>query len=375
VLAVQDTTTLDYTHHPETEDLGNISTSQRLRGMLVHTTLCFTPERVPLGIIHQQTWVRPLEEYGKKKERRKKEIEKKESQKWLNSLEATERVQGESPGVSLINVGDREADVYELFHMAFERDYSCHLLVRAAHNRRVEESEKYLWSYLESLPVAAILEVEVPRKGKRRARKATLELRYGRVTIRPPRHANNPELLPISLWAVYVNEPSPPDASEALRWRLLTTLNIESVEGAIRCVDYYAVRYSIELFHKVLKSGCKIEERQLETAEALKRCLSLDSVVAWRIVFMTMIGRPAPELPCTAIFEDDEWKALYCFIHKVKKPPAQPLRLGEATRMVARLGGFIGRKSDGYPGAKTIWGGMQRLKDITLAWRVFGPYT
>lgn len=375
VLAVQDTTTLDYSHHPETEDLGNICTSQRLKGMLVHTTLCFTPERVPLGIIHQHTWVRPLEEYGKKKDRRKRRIDEKESQKWLNSLDATERVQSESPGVLLINVGDREADIYELFRVAIEKDYSCRLLVRAAQNRLVEESERRLWTFLESLPIAATLEVEIPRRGKTRARRANLELRYGSVTLLPPQHRDNPELLPIRLCAVYVHEPSPPDGIEPLCWRLLTTLEVESVEDAILCVDYYAVRYSIELFHKVLKSGCKIEERQLETAEALRRCLALDSVVAWRIMFMTMIGRTAPDVPCTVIFENDEWKALYCFIHKVKKPPTEPLRLGEATRMLARLGGFIGRKSDGHPGASAIWCGMQRLKDITMAWNIFSSYT
>jgi hypothetical protein len=373
VLAIQDTTTLNYTHLIESEGLGYISTSQSLRGMLVHTTLAITPERVPLGVIHQQSWVRREEEYGKKHERRQRPIEDKESQKWLNSLAATEKVQRESPGTLLINVGDREADVYELFQEASRCDHRCHLLVRATQNRGVDHAERYLWSYLEGLPSAAAMEVNVPRKAKKPERIAEVEIRYASVTLKPPRNNPNPHLTPINLWAIYVNESSPPPEEEPICWRLLTTLKVESLQEAMQCVQYYALRFTIELFHKILKSGCAVEKRQLETAGGLMCCLVLDSIIAWRVLFLTMLGRSLPDLPCTALFEEEEWKSLYCFVHKTKRPPASPMTLGEATLMVGRLGGFLGRKRDGHPGAMVIWRGLQKLWFIRASWEAFGP--
>ena len=369
VLAIQDTTTLNYTHHPQTRDLGSIGTDPNLRGMLVHTTLAITPKRVPLGIIHQQSWERPIEEYGKKHHRHKKDIKDKESQKWLNSFEATEQVQKHSPATLLINIGDRESDIYELFQKATRSD--CHLLVRAAWNRRVSHPEKYLWAHLEAQPLSATLEVNVARKAKKAERTALVELRFAVLTLKPPRR--NPTLPPITISAIYVNEPSPPKDEEPLCWMLLTTLPVVSCEDAIKYVGYYAIRFTVELFHKVLKSGCKIEKRQLKTADTLRRCLAIDSIVAWRIMFLTMLGRAVPNLPCTVILEEHEWKSLYCFVNKTQQPPAAVPSLQEATRLIARLGGFLGRKHDRHPGAQVLWRGMQKLSVISVAWKAFGP--
>lgn len=370
-LAVQDTTSLNYTHLPETEGLGNISTDQKLRGILVHTTLAFTPTRVPLGIIHQQTWIRPQDEYGKSHQRHKKSVQEKESQKWINSLNATKKVQEASPNTLLINIGDREADMYELFHQSSIKNNCCHLLVRAAWNRRVEHPEKYLWSFMETQPVATTLQITVPRKGKKRERIAHVNIQFASVILKPPRH--NPTLPPIKLWAIYVKEPSSPEGEQPLAWMLLTTLKVDSLENALQYIQYYTVRFSIELFHKVLKSGCNIEERQLQTADGLIRCLALDSIVAWRILFLTMIGRSVPYLPCTVIFDNPEWKSLYCYSYKTKYPPSEPLSLRQSIGLLAKLGGFLGRKRDGNPGPKVLWRGLQKLTYISVAWDAFGP--
>ena len=371
VLAIQDTTTLNYTSHPATSGLGTIGTDPTLRGMLVHTTIAITPERVPLGIIHQQTWVRPPEEYGKKHQRHKKPIEEKESQKWINSFQVTDQLQKKSPQISFINIGDRESDIYELFYKAVDVKTSCNLLVRAAWDRCVNQEQNHLWPYLEAQPLASTFSVTVPRKNKKAERIATVELRFAQVTLKPP--YNKKTLPPITLFAIYVNEPFPPNDEEPLSWMVLTTLSVNSKEDALRYVQYYAVRYSIEVFHKILKSGCRIEKHQLKTADALKRCLALDSIVAWRIMFLTMLGRVVPNLPCTVILQEYEWKALYCFVHNTSKPPENSPSLQEAIRMIARLGGFLGRKSDGHPGVQVLWQGMQQLTIISLSWKVFGP--
>ncbi len=368
VLCIQDTSTLNYTNLKETKGLGTISTEPELRGMLVHTTLAITPERVPLGIIHQQTLIRPPEEYGKKHERKNKDIEEKESQKWINSLSAMAQLQMKIPDCLLINIGDREADIYEMFEFALL--YNCQILIRAAQNRRVDHPEKHLWSFLENQPLSTTLEVTVPRKNNKKERTAIVELRFTSVTLNPP--ANKPDSKPISLYAIYLNESNPPATEEPISWLLLTTLPVLSLEDALLYTDFYAARFSIEIFHKILKSGCNIEEHQFKSAEALKRCLAVDSIVAWRIMFLTMLGRSLPDIPCTAILEDYEWKSLFCFINKTHQPPTTPLSLQEAVRLIAKLGGFLNRKRDGHPGVQVIWRGLKRLSDISSAWRSFG---
>jgi len=210
-----------------------------------------------------------------------------------------------------------------------------------------------------------------PHKGKNHERIAQLEIRFAHLTLMPPQRLSH--LAPVKLWAIYVHEPSPPQGLEPLSWMLLTTVEIASLHDALLFVQYYTVRFSIELFHKVLKSGCALEKRQLETADGLKRCLALDSIVSWRILFLTMMGRTIHLLPCTIIFEEHEWKSLYCFVHKTKQPPSQPPTIEEAIRLVARLGGFLSRKRDGSPGIKVLWQGLQALTAISAAWIAFGP--
>jgi hypothetical protein len=365
VLAVQDTTSLNYTHLSQTQGLGHIGTDPRSRGIVLHTTLALTPQRVALGIIAQQSWTRP--KYGSAKKRRKKSINHKESQKWLHSLTATEELQKQIPQTLLINVADRESDVYELFQQASR--CRTKLLIRAAWDRRVDHSQKHLWSYLESQALAATQQVQITRRKEKPSRTATVEIRFAKVTLKPPRRA--PALSPLSLYAVYVNEPHPPRGEPALSWMLLTTLKIHCGAQAIQCSEYYAVRFTIELFHKVLKSGCRVEKRQLQSVEGLRRCLALDSLIACRILALTMLGRTVPDLPCSAILEDHEWQSLYCFIHQTAKPPKTAPSLNQAIGWIARLGGFLGRKGDGQPGAIVLWRGLQRLSDISIAWTTF----
>jgi Transposase DNA-binding/Transposase DDE domain len=281
ILAVQDTTYLTYTHRAE--GLGMIGETPALAGMLVHTTLAFTPVGIPLGLIDQQTWVRPFEEYGKRQGRRDRPLEKKESEKWRRSLKATETYGKDMPVCCLISVGDREADIYDLF----ATQPSCHLLVRAAWNRRVDHPERYLWQHMEAQSIAGYLDVEVPRTKDRSARLAHMEVRYASVNIRPPRWRRGLPSVPLSV--VYIHEVSL--EKDALSWMLLTTLRVDSVDDATTVVRYYARRFSIEVFHKILKGGCRIEARQLRTFEGLQASLALYSIVAWRIIFLTMLGR------------------------------------------------------------------------------------
>lgn len=368
ILAVQDTTQLDYSSHRATRGLGYLQNLSH-RGMLVHTTLAVSPQRVPYGLLQQQVWIRPDEEYQKRHRRKELATEEKESQKWLTSLQAAARLQAELPESRVVSVGDSEADVYDLFLEAVKLEQD--LLVRACEDRRVDHPQGLLWKQVESQEKAGEITIEVPRREGKKARQAVLTLRYCQVRLRPPKRRCKENLPVICLWAVLGREEAPPPEEEAIEWLLLTTVAVNSFADSCERMQWYTCRWVIEMYHKVLKSGCRVEERQFADLENLKRYLALDAVVAWRVLYLTLLSRETPEAACTLILETDQWQALYCFTHKVKLPPPQPPTLKEATLWIAQLGGFLGRKSDGQPGSMTIWRGLQRLSDITHTWLLF----
>jgi hypothetical protein len=237
----------------------------------------------------------------------------------------------------------------------------------------VDHEEKYLWAKVQAQPVAATILVEIPRRGKQPARKAVLEVRFGALTLRPPKHRKAEKLPGIEVFAVQAIEKNPPEGAEAIQWHLLTTCGVYTVEEAIQRLDWYACRWGIEIFHKVLKSGCCIEDRQLGSAERLRRCLPIFDVIAWRILYAVMLCRVLPEAPCTVILEPEEWQALYCRIHHTASLPREIPTLRQAVRWIARLGGFLDRKSDGDPGVTVLWKGFQHLIDSTAMYRIFRP--
>jgi Domain of unknown function (DUF4338)/Transposase Tn5 dimerisation domain/Transposase DNA-binding len=363
VLAIQDTTSLNYSTHPATENLGPIgSRPTGIVGLMLHCTLAVNTEGTPLGLLNAQCWARDPDEYGKADKRRNLPIEEKESKKWLTSFKAATVTTTACPDTTIVSVGDREADIYELFALAEKTPKAPLLLVRAQHDRTLEKEQGKLSEFLNSCPDAGIQEIHVPRRGNRPARTARLTIRYGRVALAPPKQKQ--EAPPISIWVVFAEEQEPPEGMEALRWVLLTTAPTESFEAACKHLSWYALRWTIEVFHRTLKSGCKIENRQLGSANRLEACLAIDLVVAWRIQHLTKLGRETPDVPCSVYFEEAQWKALVAFATKNPAPSNKPPTLREAKRMVATLGGFLGRKGDGEPGTQTLWLGLQRMDDI-----------
>ncbi len=370
VLCPQDTTYVDYTHHPNTAGLGVIQDLAH-QGLLVHTTLAITPERVPLGVLDQQIWTRDATTLGQRHERRAKSTDEKESQKWLNSLRVVADLRRRCPEVRWVSVADREADLYDFLRDA--QALNVEVVVRAAWDRRVAHPEGHLWAHVESQSIRGTLIVQVSRQPDRPARAAQLSVRWAEVSLRPPQHRYAEHLPTLTVWAILVREEQPPAGGDAIEWLLLTTSPTRVWAQACERVEWYAARWLIEVYHKVLKSGCRIEARQFEQVDRLKRYVTLDSIVAWQVLYLTMVGREMPQLPCTTVLETDEWQALYCFIHKVSTPPPTPPTLREATRGIAQLGGFLGRTRDGQPGAMVIWRGLQRLHDIVSTWQLFRP--
>jgi len=372
VLTVQDTSFIDYTNHPATEGLGLLSDEDH-QGLIIHPTLLVSQEGIPLGLIDIKILDR--ESIGTKSERRHRNIQDKESRKWLDSYRATARFGLQHPGTHFVNVGDRESDVYDVLAEALNhKPHETHapdILVRAAWDRRVEHEESYLWPYMESQAVSGTVVVEVPRRAKQPARQAHVTIRYAQVKIKAPRYRGKEGLDALTIWAVYAHENKPPRGTEPISWMLLTTMPVLSFEDALEKVRWYTLRWVIEVYFKVLKSGCRIEERQLEAAHRLKSCLAIDSIIAWRILFLTMIGRRLPHLPASVVFEEYEWKALYAFVHQTPQTPVQEPSLNEMILEIGKLGGFLGRRSDGAPGITCLWRGMWRLTDIAATWKLF----
>jgi len=367
VLAVQDTTEVDWTGHPATTGLGPLGHTA-CQGLHVHSTLAFTPERVPLGLLAQHVWARDPDAVGKRTRRKQLPMSQKESQKWLTSLEAVFNARDCCAPTRFVSVGDREADVFDL--LAAERPAGVELLVRAAWDRCVEVPERSVWATVAAQPVVEHLTLQVPRRGTQPGREATLALRFCPLTLCPPRHRKSAGLPSVALWAVQVREIDPPMDVKPIEWLLLTTVEVRTAADAIERVTWYVCRWGIEVWHRILQSGWRIEARQLATGERLQRCLTLYSVIAWRVFYAIMLARAVPEMPCNVLLEIEEWQALYCAIHHCPTPPEEPPSLDQAVRWIAQLGGFVGRRRRDQPGAETLWRGFQHLTDLTRMYRI-----
>ncbi len=366
VLAVQDTTELDYADHPRTRGLGALENAWQ-QGFKVHSSLAVSPDGVPLGLLSQQVWVRSG---TKKKARRKRATRDKESQRWLTAwAESQARLPAE---VAVITVADSEADIFDLF--ATPRRPGAALLIRGTHNRRVDATAKYLWETVRAQPVRNTLDLSVRRREGQPARTAHLTVRTATVTIQPPRHhVKRAQLQPVTLNVILVEELTPPAGVAPIVWLLLTTLLIDTWEQVQRAVTWYSYRWLIERYHFVYKSGCHLEDLQLETAERLQRALATYSLVAWRLLWLTYQARRAPNESCAVALEPAEWQALYAQHWATTHLPSTPPTLHEAVRWIAQLGGFLGRRADGEPGVKTIWLGLRRLSDLTSMWQLHHP--
>jgi hypothetical protein len=372
ILAVQDTTTLNYTAHPP-EGVGPINTTQdQAVGLLLHDTLAFTPEGTPLGLLNVQCWARDPAQAGKRHRRKELPIEEKESVKWLVSYRAVAEVQRLCANTVLVSVGDREADIYELFHEAAQAPGNPKLLVRAERTRNRQVEQEALWERLRAEPVAGGLEVRVPRRGARPARTARLQVRFAQVVLSAPKDSKLP---PVQVWAVYAREVGQgAGVKEPIEWMLLTTLQTESFPEACERLAWYSRRWGIEVYHRTLKSGCRIQDRRLDDAHSLEACLAIDLVVAWRVYWLTMVGRERPDIPCDQFLREEEWRVLSAWATGKMAETAPNAQQG--TRWIGKLGGWLPRGKHDNPGTTCMWRGLVRLPNLVqgylLALQVHG---
>ena len=369
VLAIQDKTELDLGQRKRTKGIGGIS-NQSAQGIQVHNVLAVSEEGVPLGLLEPKDWVREKARKVQGFKERKRKIEEKESQRWLESLETVETLIPLE--IDVITVADREADIYGLF--AKPRRKGSHLLIRAAQNRRVKKGNgeiDKLFETVAQVEPCGTKTLELQRTPQRKARKATLTVRFTTLELQPPQASQESQSQPgIKVQAILAEEENPPLGEKAISWLLLTTLPVASYREACDCLEKYAYRWLIERFHYVFKSGCRVEELQLETAERREKALATYSIVAWRLLWLTYEARKNPEKGLDEVLETEKWQVLYLATQKQKQIPMQIPTLREGVRWIASLGGFLGRKGDGEPGVKTLWRGWQRLEDMVIGWQL-----
>ena len=366
VLLVQDTTDFDFSHHPQVSGLGPLE-NQYMNGFLAHSTLAVSSSGVPLGVWDQQVWVRDLATIGKRQHRHQRAFIEKESYKWVMGLPELTAI---TEKAQVLTVCDREAHIYEFLDVAVTENAA--FIVRASHGRSTTLEEKEVFAVVAQWPVQQGYTLSLKRRPDREARDAQVELRFGTITLKAPERAQT-QRATLTLQAVEVIEPNPPEGQEAVHWLLLTSLPVTTLAQAQQIVQWYTYRWLIERFHYVLKSGCKLEDRQLQTQPRLERLLAVVNLIAWRLLWLIYQARQTPDASCLVALTEDEWQALYAHHHHTLQLPATPPTLGQVTRWIAQLGGFLGRKSDGEPGVKVLWRGWMHLQDIVDTWRLLHP--
>jgi hypothetical protein len=373
VLALQDTTDLNYSGLEHTTGLGHTD-GPGGRGLKLHSTLAVRDDGLPAGLLTQQLWARDPAHKGQAKERRQRDAPDKESFRWRDHARAARDALPE--GVTVIHVADREGDIYDW--VADERPAHAHLLVRVAQAHRVvvhgpDGAVGHLAEVVRAAPALGVHTLALPRADDRPAREALLTLRAAAVQVQPPRHAKRrSQLRPVPVWVIEAWEEDSPADSTAVCWRLVTTEPVETWEEALRALREYVLRWLIERLHYVLKSGCQIEQLQLETADRLAHAVAVYSQVAVRLLRLTYQLRVEPQTPAAAEFSAEELAVLRGGAGRPSKGRlAGPVQtVAEAVAAVARLGGHLGRKGDGPPGVKVLWRGLQCLHDRVLGYRI-----
>ena len=337
--------------------------SHTVCGILMHSSLVVTLSGLPLGLGAIKFWTRKKFKGTKALKRKinptRVPIEEKESYRWLENMKQSTDLLAEPE--RCVHIGDRESDIYELFCAA--QDAGTHFLVRTCVDRLAGDGTNTVAHAMKEVSLKGIHRIEV-RDDKGELDVAELEIRYARIRVLPPigKQKRYPAL---DLVVIHASERGTPKNRKAINWKLLTNLQVSSRKEAIEKLDWYAMRWKIETFHKILKSGCRAEDAKLRTAERLTNLIAVYCIVSWRVFWMTMLARVAPQAPATVALSEIELRLLD---HTIKDAGSKSRRktLGHYLTKLARLGGYLARTSDPPPGNMAMWRGLSRLTDMQI---------
>lgn len=383
ILAIQDTTYYNFSNHPKTQGLGILSRFSGEHkneiltlGLCMHTTIGITPEGLPLGLLDQNIFSRKDISLEKKELKKKSHnmalpIEEKESVCWLNSMRKTVSLFNDNDKKKVVTIADREADIYDMFLLADRMN--TNVLIRASYNRKINRtaihsdiSGEYLWDFMKKQKSKGIIKVKVPKKDNQPEHMATCEIKFSKINIFPPRNRKGSKEgnLNLDLYAIHILEKNPQKSTPQIEWMLLTNIPVINYQEAVEKIKWYCLRWRIEVYFKVIKSGFKVEDCRLENADRLIRYLAVISIIAWRVYWLTLVSRTSPDLSSLIFLNEFEWKILFVKFNSNKKIPKCPPSMKQITIWIAQLGGFLARKGDGDPGVTHIWRGLKKLSDM-----------
>jgi hypothetical protein len=335
-----------------------------LCGMLMHSSLAVTTEGLPLGLSALKFWTRKkfkgTAQLKKKINPTRVPIEKKESVRWLDSLRQSIALLGAPE--RCVHVGDRESDIYELYCLT--RELGAHFLVRACVDRLAGDGAHTIEAEMEEVRVRGLHHVEV-RDENGDATRMALELKFKRIIVQPPIGKQN-RYPPLRLSVLHATERGAPKGRKPIEWKLLTDLPVRNRDEAIEKINWYAMRWKIEVFHKILKSGCRAEDSKLRTADRLANLMAVFCILSWRVLWLTMLNRTAPDAPPDIALTQTEIDLLDELVGDAGNRRCSPGTLSLYLTKLARLGGYLARASDPPPGIVVIWRGLARLTDIEL---------
>jgi len=356
ILVAQDTSEFDFTNRPNT-NLGYLH-KKKHNGFLSHSGLAITSSGLPVGLLFQKNWIRNRDEFGKKHDRARKPLKEKESYRWLECLEHLDKlnntlIKNSHKPKHFLVVGDRESDILEV--LKYQSETNIDILVRCRHDRLLDSSKKYknkhigkLFELLKDQEVKGTLELEIGHSGQLPERNIILNLKWSSIFIDKQ-----------IFWVVEAS-----NKDKDVSWRLITTIQITNQEEAKQIVYFYHLRWLIERFHYVLKSGCQIEDLQLEEEQSLFKALTIYNIIASDILLVTYFARLLPDLSCLIFFTELEWKTIYTYVnhHRPKHNKPTP-NIQEVTKWLGVMGGYIPNKKH-PPGVKAIWTGLTVLKEL-----------
>jgi hypothetical protein len=333
-------------------------------GLLMHASLAVTAEGLPLGLAAVKFWTRKkfkgTNALKRKVNPTRIPIERKESIRWLDNMRQSTALLDEPE--RCVHIGDRESDIYELFCLA--QELGTHFLVRSCVDRLAGDGTRTISAIMGEVPVRGRHRVEV-RDNQGGLDTAVVQLSYGSLRILPPigKQKRYPAL---TLTVLHAREPDEPADRPRIDWRLVTDLPVTSNRAAVEKLRWYALRWKIEVFHKVLKSGCKAEDARLRTAERLAKLIAVFCILSWRVFWMTMLNRSAPDVTPELALTDIEVALLDRLVPDKAPAPPATRTLASCLTKIARLGGYLARAGDPPPGNTVMWRGLSRLTDITL---------
>lgn len=393
-ILVPDTTEVDLTRPEQQVEGAGLLDGNSRHGVFLHPMHAFTPDGTPLGTVAADYWTRdedkPATSTQTRAQRAATPIEEKESYRWLCSLRQAQAEAERCPGTQIVFAADSEADIYEVIAAGMEEPHAIDWVVRACQDRALEDNAtetvaapEHLRAAVAATPVCFEKTISVrgrqpkvacdrrSRRQPRESRTAVVEVRAAQVILRAPWRQDK-KMPDVTVNAVLITEVAPPAGDEPVEWLLITSLPIDTDEQVKCIIEYYCIRWMIEIFFRTLKSGCRVEERRFEHIDRLLPCLAVYLIVTWRTLYVCRLGRSCPEVSCEVVFDRSEWQPVYQIVRQ-EPPPKQPPTLQEMVRIVAQLGGYVNRKRKDEPGPQTVWLGLQRLHDIALCWKTFGP--